>query len=92
MLRKLFLIALIIPVTVVFSQDSIENIQKLKPLPARADSSVAVHDSIPAVKTRADTVLIAKHQFNHREQIITGSVIMACLIGMLAFMNNYNPR
>lgn len=45
-----------------------------------------------APKNRADTVLIAKHQFNHREQIVTGSVIMACLIGILVFMNNYNPR
>jgi hypothetical protein len=41
---------------------------------------------------RGDTVLVVKHQFNHREQIITGGVIMACLVGMMAVMNNYNPR
>lgn len=43
-------------------------------------------------KSRSDTVIVAKHQFNHREQIITGSVIMTCLAVMLVAMNNYNPR
>jgi len=37
-------------------------------------------------------VIVAKHQFNHREQIITGSLIMTCLAVMLVAMNNYNPR
>lgn len=41
---------------------------------------------------RADTVLVVRHVFNHREQIIAGGVIMACLAGMLVIMNNYNPR
>jgi hypothetical protein len=43
-------------------------------------------------KSRSDSVIVAKHQFNHREQIITGSVIMTCLALMLVAMNNYNPR
>jgi len=47
---------------------------------------------LPVFLHRVDTVAVVKPQFNHREQIITGSVIMACLVGMLAVMNNYNPR
>ncbi|MDB5050151.1 MAG: hypothetical protein JWO30_3222 [Fibrobacteres bacterium] len=43
-------------------------------------------------KSRSDTVIVVKHAFNHREQIITGSVIMTCLALMLVTMNNYNPR
>ena len=43
-------------------------------------------------KSRADSVIVVKHSFNHREQIITGSVIMTCLAVMLVAMNNYNPR
>ncbi|MDB5105820.1 MAG: hypothetical protein JWP91_3509 [Fibrobacteres bacterium] len=43
-------------------------------------------------KSRADTVIVAKHSFNHREQIITGSVVMSCLMLMMVAMNNYNPR
>ena len=41
---------------------------------------------------RTDTVTVVKHEFNHRQQIITGSIVMACLAGILAVMNNYNPR
>jgi hypothetical protein len=43
-------------------------------------------------KSRADSVIVPMHRFNHREQIITGSVIMTCLALMLVAMNNYNPR
>lgn len=43
-------------------------------------------------KSRSDSVIVVKHSFNHREQIITGSVIMTCLAVMLVAMNNYNPR
>jgi hypothetical protein len=43
-------------------------------------------------KSRADSVIVVKHDFNHREQIITGSVIMSCLMLMMVAMNNYNPR
>ena len=42
--------------------------------------------------SRADTTLIIKHQFNHRQQIITGSVIMACMAAIVVVMNNYNPQ
>jgi hypothetical protein len=51
-------------------------------------------DTVPIVqpKSRSDTVIVVKHAFNHREQIITGSVIMSCLALMLVAMNNYNPR
>jgi hypothetical protein len=43
-------------------------------------------------KTRADSVTVPKHTFNHRQQIITGSVVMSCLLLILLAMNNYNPR
>lgn len=43
-------------------------------------------------KSRSDSVIVVKHHFNHREQIITGSVIMTCLALMMVAMNNYNPR
>lgn len=42
--------------------------------------------------SREDTTLIVKHHFNHRQQIITGSVIMACMAAIVVVMNNYNPQ
>lgn len=30
--------------------------------------------------------------FDHKEQVITGSIIMSCLALMMVTMNNYNPR
>ena len=63
---------------------------------ARTDSlSRAAHaDSVAARggTFRSDTTFIVKHHFNHRQQIITGSVIMACLATMVVVMNNYNPQ
>jgi hypothetical protein len=56
-------------------------------------ASTAKPDSLSLrPKSRSDSVIVAKHQFNHQEQIITGSVIMTCLALMLVAMNNYNPR
>jgi hypothetical protein len=43
-------------------------------------------------KSRTDSVIVVKHSFEHREQIITGSVVMTCLMLMMVAMNNYNPR
>lgn len=62
--------------------------------PADAAAAVppATQDSIARPKSRADTVLVVRRSFNHREQIITGSVIMTCLALMMVVMNNYNPR
>jgi hypothetical protein len=45
-----------------------------------------------APKSRTDSVIVVKHRFDHREQIITGSVVMTCLMLMMVTMNNYNPR
>jgi len=60
---------------------------------ARIPAATAKSDSLALPpKSRSDTVIVAKHQFNHREQIITGSVIMTCLAVMMVAMNNYNPR
>jgi hypothetical protein len=70
------------PVGLQSPPDSLRNASsKTKP------DSVSLHP-----KSRSDTVIVAKHQFNHREQIITGSLIMTCLAVMLVAMNNYNPR
>jgi hypothetical protein len=60
---------------------------------ARNPPASAKNDSLSLLsKSRSDSVIVAKHQFNHREQIITGSVIMTCLALMMVAMNNYNPR
>lgn len=60
-------------------------------IPASAATSAAAADT-SRPKSRADTVLVVKHRFNHREQLITGSVVMTCLALMMVVMNNYNPR
>ncbi len=43
-------------------------------------------------KARTDSLTIVKHGYQHRQQIITGSVVMACLALIMVTMNNYNPR
>jgi hypothetical protein len=56
------------------------------------DSILVAKDSLPVARTRADSVVLVRHHFNHKEQIIAGGVVMACLVAMMAIMNNYNPR
>jgi hypothetical protein len=48
--------------------------------------------SVQTAKSRTDSLIVVKHSFEHREQIITGSVIMTCMVLMMVAMNNYNPR
>jgi hypothetical protein len=55
-------------------------------------ATAAKPDSLAHPKSRADSVIVVKHGFNHQEQIITGSVIMTCLALIMVAMNNYNPR
>jgi hypothetical protein len=43
-------------------------------------------------EAKTDSVKVVRHQFNHREQVIVGGVIMACIALVLVTMNNYNPR
>jgi hypothetical protein len=43
-------------------------------------------------KSRSDSLHIVQHGFNHKQQIITGSVVMSCLALIMVTMNNYNPR
>lgn len=62
----------------------------LKTTPASKDSLAAKAAALP--KSRTDSVLVAKHSFNHRQQIITGSVVMTCLALIMVTMNNYNPH
>ena len=47
---------------------------------------------IPGHKKKEDSTVVVRHQFNHKEQVITGGVIMACIALMLVTMNNYNPQ
>jgi hypothetical protein len=70
-------------------QNKQDSLTSLKPVNSGKDTATNV-----AIKPimRSDTVIIIKHQFNHKEQIITGSVVMSCVILVLALMNNYNPR
>lgn len=67
------------------------------PVPGRADTltianTSADSNSTQAAKSRTDSLIVVKHSFEHREQIITGSVVMTCLMLMMVAMNNYNPR
>lgn len=79
------------------SQDSIlAQSTEITPIEGAAIKKGGSFDSLVVVdinsKSRADTIKIVKHNFNHREQIITGSVVMLCLAMILVTMNNYNPR
>ena len=67
------------------------------PAPGRGDTLTLAKTggdstSVQAAKSRADSLIVVKHSFEHREQIITGSVIMTCMMLMMVAMNNYNPR
>ena len=33
-----------------------------------------------------------KREYNHRQQVIVGSVIMLCVAVAMVLMNNYNPK
>jgi hypothetical protein len=63
------------------------------PAAASADRNAAADTSLAnSSKSRTDSVIVVKHSFEHREQIIAGSVVMSCLMLMMVAMNNYNPR
>jgi hypothetical protein len=80
------LLAILIAGGAAFPEDSKIPLDSIKTVRAARDTIARPSQS------RADSVLVVRHRFNHREQIITGGVVMACLIGILAFMNNYNPQ
>lgn len=33
-----------------------------------------------------------KREYNHRQQVIVGSVVMLCIAVAMVLMNNYNPK
>ena len=35
--------------------------------------------------------IYVKREYNHREQVIVGSVVMLCVALAMVLMNNYNP-
>lgn len=66
---------------------------------ASSDSSNTSQDSIwqdpGRDKSQADStepVRYVKREYNHRQQVIVGSVVMLCIALTLVGMNNYNPR
>ncbi|HEX2612735.1 MAG TPA: hypothetical protein VHO02_03980 [Fibrobacteria bacterium] len=62
----------------------VSSLDSLRAIAAKADTA--------GTKARADTVQVVMHNHNHRQQIITGGVMMACMAGIMVMMNNYNPR
>ncbi len=60
--------------------------------PETASPQTVLDPDSLAQKSVLDSVPLAKKVFNHKEQIITGGVIMGCLALIMASMNNYNPR
>ena len=34
----------------------------------------------------------AKREYNHRQQVIVGSIVMLCVAVAMVLMNNYNPK
>ncbi len=78
------------------SQTAYETALSKSPLQDSSHLSKGAKDSLTLVKqipkSRSDSVQVVKHGFNHREQIITGSVVMTCLALIMVTMNNYNPR
>ncbi len=58
----------------------------------REQDSQALNPDSLARESVLDSVPLAKKIFNHREQIITGGVIMGCIALIMASINNYNPR
>ncbi len=68
--------------------------QPLTPVrPAAASSdSLRVPAAADTASRGRDTLQVVMHHHNHKQQIIAGSVIMACFAGIMVVMNNYNPR
>ena len=83
----LVMLALVFPLAAALPPSAVTPMPQAVPDSLRADS-VAARRGV----SRADTTLIIKHHFNHRQQIITGSAIMAGLAMVMVVMNNYNPR
>lgn len=74
-----------------FSLVPAQTLTPVLPPPVAADSARADSAARKPV-ARADTARVVMHHFNHRQQLITGSAIMATLVGIMVVMNNYNPR
>ena len=54
---------------------------------AEADASGGL-----AVETKKDPPKYVKRDFDHKEQVVVGSAMMACLALIMVTMNNYNPK
>ena len=68
------------------SNDSIQAdtlLQQIKPIKA---------DTLARDTTKTDTSIIVRHDFNHKEQVIVGGVVMASLVLILVSLNNWNPK
>ena len=40
---------------------------------------------------RGRTAAVCEREYNHRQQVIVGGVIMLCVALVMVMMNNYNP-
>ena len=56
------------------------------------DSTQAEIDSLAPAPDDGEPPKYVKRQYNHRQQMIVGSVVMFCVALALVGMNNYNPH
>jgi hypothetical protein len=49
-------------------------------------------DSVTLQQINDENPTYIKREYDHKQQVIVGSVIMLCVALAMVFMNNYNPR
>lgn len=49
-------------------------------------------DSVTLQQMNDENPSYIKREYDHKQQVIVGSVIMLCVALAMVFMNNYNPR
>ena len=64
---------------------------------AWAEAEPGAKDSVSesgglAVETKKDPPKYIQRDFDHKEQVVVGSAMMACLALIMVTMNNYNPK
>lgn len=52
----------------------------------------SVKITVPTLQEQnEENPIYVKREYNHREQVIVGSVVMLCVALAMVLMNNYNP-
>lgn len=49
-------------------------------------------DTVTLQQLNEENPSYIKREYNHKQQVIVGSVVMLCVALAMVFMNNYNPR